>query len=65
MKTFRIGLEHETDHPNGYGEDYREFITVADDEDDAAKIQAAVTRMANDVKLGDGYRIAVHQWFRD
>lgn len=61
-KTFWVGLEHATDFPNGMGEDYREYVTVAEGEDEADKIHEAVVRLAKELtNIGDGCRIAIHK----
>lgn len=62
MKRFWVGLEHEERRPNGFGEDYREYVEVEDHKDEAEKIRGAVLRLAQDLTgIGDGDRIAVHE----
>lgn len=59
MKTFWVGLET-TDHPNGHGEDHREYVTVAQHEDGDEKLHQAVLRIAQAITVwDDGSRIAV------
>lgn len=57
MTLYWVGLES-THNPNGYGEDFREYVTT----DDGEAIRAAIIRIVNQCTIFDnGDRIAVRR----
>lgn len=62
MKTiYWVGLESKSS-PNGHGEDYREYVTVENNDERGKLLQAAIMRWAKVLTvMDDGDRIAVHK----
>ncbi len=57
-EVYWVGIETKS-APNGYGEDFRMYVTVKS-EQDRDKVTQAAQRLIAGHRLGDGDRIAVH-----
>lgn len=59
-KVYWVGLET-AGNPHGFGEDYREYVTVENGNDPALQLREAVARWNSILSLDHGCRIAIRK----